>query len=817
MKRLDVHIFGFLLLFLLPAVSSPVHALQEEDRMFMVYDSSNGLADNSSQIVACTRTGRILVTTHGHINFFSGAEFTHIDPKATDAIPLSGYHGRYQMYFDRMHHLWLKNNGMLTCLNLTTETFIHDVHAELRKMGINFEVSDLWGDGISQVWLRHGNEIYCPTAMKRFTIRSSSQLQEVDVYKDSLLLMFHADGTVVVNDYRRQSYLYRSTAYGYDESKRYGNSSEICLIGDKYYQLRNGVNESVLMCYDINKRKWTRLLEKPFHMNSLFPKEHLIYIGSNHGYLTYDIHTNKCRQFDMLTLTKGRRQLADINSLTFDLQGGLWLATRDRGLLYSKAYPSPFKSFPTNAPEAHHLVTLMNRQLSLKVSETEAYNCTFTDSRGWIWNGSYLGLELKKPDGKHMTFTTRDGLTNNVIHAIVEDNNHHIWVSTSYGINHLYIRKNVVYHIEPYINQDNIPNESFLNGRGLLLNDGNIVMQSLDHVVSFKPSSFQGSKFGNIPIYPKLVKLAVIGNEIEAGEELDGKVIIEKAVSRTRHINVNYNQNSLSLTFSGLNYLRPIQTYYRVRIKGVQGYNNWRILSFGMSEGMVDKNGQLHLPLLGLDPGDYTIEVQTSLWPEKWEQEPYTWIIHVEQPWWRTTGLYITLCILLMALMLVNFFFYNQNTRLRLIRNNEENDILRRIRSFAARCQKMEHKVLTVDGNTTTMSDSMSPQFVEVMLRVIPFVNGRKGQSFTVSELAAIVGMKTIDMYSLLSMDIDKNPHQFIIKLRLQEAARMLETTTMTVEEIADQCRFSSCNFFIASFFHQYRQTPQDYRITNAR
>ena len=115
------------------------------------------------------------------------------------------------------------------------------------------------------------------------------------------------------------------------------------------------------------------------------------------------------------------------------------------------------------------------------------------------------------------------------------------------------------------------------------------------------------------------------------------------------------------------------------------------------------------------------------------------------------------------------------------------------------------------------MSDSMSPQFVEVMLRVIPFVNGRKGQSFTVSELAAIVGMKTIDMYSLLSMDIDKNPHQFIIKLRLQEASRMLETTTMTVEEIADQCRVSSCNFFRASFCHQYRQTPQDYRVTNAR
>ena len=35
----------------------------EADRRFMVYDASNGLADNSAQTVACTRTGRVMVST----------------------------------------------------------------------------------------------------------------------------------------------------------------------------------------------------------------------------------------------------------------------------------------------------------------------------------------------------------------------------------------------------------------------------------------------------------------------------------------------------------------------------------------------------------------------------------------------------------------------------------------------------------------------------------------------------------------------------------------------------------------------------------
>ena len=129
----------------------------------------------------------------------------------------------------------------------------------------------------------------------------------------------------------------------------------------------------------------------------------------------------------------------------------------------------------------------------------------------------------------------------------------------------------------------------------------------------------------------------VNGVYVEAGTQIDSKVILERSVSRTHEFHVDYNHNSLTLTFSGLNYLRPVQTYYRVRVKGVAGYDKWRILSYGKSGGLVDKNGMLHLPLVAMKPGDYVIELQTSMWPDKWAAEPYTWIVHVDQPWWRTT------------------------------------------------------------------------------------------------------------------------------------------------------------------------------------
>ena len=49
-------------------------------RVFFSFDASNGLADNSAQTIRCTKSGRMIITTIGHINFYDGDAFNHIDP-----------------------------------------------------------------------------------------------------------------------------------------------------------------------------------------------------------------------------------------------------------------------------------------------------------------------------------------------------------------------------------------------------------------------------------------------------------------------------------------------------------------------------------------------------------------------------------------------------------------------------------------------------------------------------------------------------------------------------------------------------------------
>ena len=57
---------------------------QDNEHVFFVFDASNGMAANSAQTILCTKTGRMVITTIGHVNFYDGYSFGHISPQESD-------------------------------------------------------------------------------------------------------------------------------------------------------------------------------------------------------------------------------------------------------------------------------------------------------------------------------------------------------------------------------------------------------------------------------------------------------------------------------------------------------------------------------------------------------------------------------------------------------------------------------------------------------------------------------------------------------------------------------------------------------------
>ena len=819
MKRLHIYIWCLATIGLL-AVQRAYS--QEVERVFFQFDASNGLADNSAQTIVCTKTGRMVISTIGHINFYDGNTFSHIDPQDSNSFPLPKYNGHYHIYFDRIHHLWLKDKQSVTCLDLLKEKFIDDVGAVFRDMGFVKPIDDLFTDSYNHLWLVSGDSIYEVDERLQLPIRlRHAELQDMDVWKEKLLLQFFSNGVVAAYDIDSGQWLYDTQSLAPQDTARYDQSSVMLRDETGYYVIRNGVKEAVLLRYDVEQQQWRQLMAKPYHLNNMAMRDGKLYVAAEEGYWVIDLTTGQGRHIRELKMSKNRHLLTDVNTLCFDRQGGLWIGTEHRGLLYAKPIVSPFNTYPIDSPEGRHYLSLLDKYTVDQSKQLPRHvNCKYRDSRGWTWTGHYTGLECVVPDSaKPRIYTSADGLLNEKVHSIVEDAKHDLWVSTSNGIAHLFIRKGKLTRIETYTSYDNVPVESFANGRAMCLSNGTIVMQSLDHIVTFDPMVFHTDTLYRMKMFPKLVRVMVNGQIVHPGKEIDGRVLLDVAPTRIKDFHVNYDQNSVNLTFSGLNYFRPIQTYYRVRVKGI--YDQWRVLSYTNSGGLVDKNGKLHLPLVGMEPGGYEIEVQASMAPDYWPQAPFVWILYVDQPWWRTTGIYLLLMLLVGVLLAANVYRFFRNMRLRMLRHNQESDMLKLVKSYVERCSSLSHELLTpytitLSSDTDAKTD-LSKDFVRAMMKIVPYVTQREGHIDSVRELATVAGVEPKTLYEQLPKNLYKSPRPMALFLRVQEGEQLLRTTDLSVEDIAERCRFVSPNFFIASFYHQYRQTPSAYRKSMPR
>ena len=286
-----------------------------------------------------------------------------------------------------------------------------------------------------------------------------------------------------------------------------------------------------------------------FHLNNVVVQNGKLYVGAQFGYMVINLATGEKQYVEELTLSKGRKLRTDVNTIAFDRQGGMWMGTEMRGILYAPPQNTPFRTMTWDNPLALKYSSMME-DLTSNIREFNGRKASvmYIDSRNWTWVGCATGLYLyKTPHDKPIIYSKDCGLLNNVIHAIIEDDAHNIWASTSYGISCLQVNKNYVSRVFSFNELDNVPNETFINGKAMKLDDGTIVMQALDHIVTFQPTEFDSllMQTANI-MYPKLTQMLINGINVQVGTTINGTVILDRAISRTKEINLNYDLNTVT-------------------------------------------------------------------------------------------------------------------------------------------------------------------------------------------------------------------------------------------------------------------------------
>jgi AraC-like DNA-binding protein len=95
----------------------------------------------------------------------------------------------------------------------------------------------------------------------------------------------------------------------------------------------------------------------------------------------------------------------------------------------------------------------------------------------------------------------------------------------------------------------------------------------------------------------------------------------------------------------------------------------------------------------------------------------------------------------------------------------------------------------------------------------IPRSGANIGRSIRLAELAEVCGLSKTHFGRAFKAASGKTPHGYLIWLRVEQAKHLLETTSMSMLEIADKCGFGQPQYFATVFQREVGITPTAWRL----
>ena len=105
-----------------------------------------------------------------------------------------------------------------------------------------------------------------------------------------------------------------------------------------------------------------------------------------------------------------------------------------------------------------------------------------------------------------------------------------------------------------------------------------------------------------------------------------------------------------------------------------------------------------------------------------------------------------------------------------------------------------------------------SPHRITKIKMVLEYVEQNYHSPITLAELAEIAGMNPQYFCRAFKEVTMQSPMDYVIYYRLEQAVRLLSATDMSVMDVALECGFNDCSYFIRVFKKQKHMTPNQYR-----
>jgi len=287
-------------------------------------------------------------------------------------------------------------------------------------------------------------------------------------------------------------------------------------------------------------------------------------------------------------------------------------------------------------------------------------NLIFKDSRGLYWIGTREGLNCYNKQREELyIFGAKDGLPDNIIHSVVEDQNHCLWVSTLKGICRVDFVKSGGGLRPRFITFDEksgLQSPPFNYKAGLITADNTIYFAGAKGINYFNADDIKNQNAESPVVF---TDFQIYNKSIRPGQYYGNRIILQKSISATDRLELNYNDNFFSLEFAALNYFMPGVSDYYYKLDGFNA--QW-----------LKTDANMHkVTFTNLSPGKYTLLVKAALRDGQIGNITRL-IIVIRPPWWLSNiAVFCYILLVVLVFYFVRRSFIEKNNK-KIARNREK-------------------------------------------------------------------------------------------------------------------------------------------------
>jgi signal transduction histidine kinase len=248
------------------------------------------------------------------------------------------------------------------------------------------------------------------------------------------------------------------------------------------------------------------------------------------------------------------------------------------------------------------------------------------DNEGILWAATTSGIHLIKNNTVIKKYDESSGLLNHFVYGILFDEDGNAWYSSNKGLG--CIKKDG--SIKFFTAADGLQGDEFDTQSFWKSNDGKLHFGGTNGITSFYPQEV---------LRPGIANKTILSSMQVNGENYPSNTRIENI----EKIDLPYDQNALSFSFSMSDVSDP-------------GYNVYQTRMEGFDEAWVNLKNT-HSARYLLPPGKYTLYIRGSSDGSKWSQE-FMLPILINPAWWQTTWFKILAGLLALSVLFGSFWYY---------------------------------------------------------------------------------------------------------------------------------------------------------------